>query len=112
LTGSAQNFARRYTIPIDEIVFDFEMMPEDSYNHGPENGVYTYGLFMEGARWNKESHKLAESLPKALFAPAPTMLWVPYRKNDIPVYSHYKCPVYKTSDRRYSNYSSIFFSSY
>lgn len=45
---------------------------------------------------------LDESLPKILFSPAPIMHWVPYRKADVPVYPHYKCPVYKTSDRRYA----------
>lgn len=101
MTGSAQNFARKYTIPIDDIVFDFEMMDEERYASGPPNGVYTYGLFLEGAKWNLFDRTLAESLPKVLFAPAPTMLWMPYRKADVPTYPHYKCPVYKTSDRRF-----------
>jgi len=100
LTGSAQNYARKYTIPIDDVVFDFEMKVEDKFSEGPANGVYTYGLFLEGARWDKGDGALAESMPKVLFSPAPTMHWVPYRKADIPDYPHYKCPVYKTSDRR------------
>ena len=60
----------------------------------------TPGLFLEGARWDLGKTFLAESMPKVLFAPAPTMLWKPYRKANVPVYPHYKCPVYKTSDRR------------
>eukprot|EP01038_Epipyxis_sp_PR26KG_P004763 gene4763-6681_t len=100
LTGSAQNFARKYTIPIDDVVFDFTMLDEDQPSKGPVNGVYTYGLFLEGARWDKPSRNLSESFPKILFSPAPTMHWVPFRKADIPEYPHYKCPVYKTSDRR------------
>lgn len=100
LTGSAQNYARRYTIPIDDVVFDFEMQSEEVFAKGPENGVYTYGLFLEGARWDKPKMLLGESLPKVLFSLAPTMHWVPYRKADVPDYPHYKCPVYKTSDRR------------
>jgi dynein heavy chain, axonemal len=100
LTGSAQNYARKYTIPIDDVVFDFEMKSEERYDEGPKNGVYTYGLFLEGARWDKTKQVLGESLPKVLFSPAPTMHWVPYKKKDVPVYPHYKCPVYKTSDRR------------
>ena len=100
LTGSAQNYARKHTIPIDDVLFDFEMMPKDVYDFGPLNGVYTYGLFIEGARWNKYVNALAESLPKVLFSPAPIIYFKPYRRNDSPTFKHYKCPVYKTSDRR------------
>lgn len=100
LTGAAQNYARKYTIPIDDVIFDFEMKKEDQFEKGPENGVFTSGLFLEGARWDKELHLMAESMPKVLFTLAPTMHWVPYRKANIPQYPHYKCPVYKTSDRR------------
>ena len=101
LTGSAQNYARKFSIPIDEILFDFEMMPQDHYDNLPEDGVYTYGLYLEGARWCKDTESLAESIPKSLFSLAPTMRWVPCKKADIRTYPHYKCPVYKTSDRRY-----------
>lgn len=101
LTGCAQNFARKYTIPIDDVVFDFEMKKEERHDVAPSNGVLTYGLFLEGARWDKGAFQLAESLPKVLFSPAPVMHWIPFRSADVPQYSHYKCPVYKTSDRRY-----------
>ena len=102
LTGASQNFARRYTIPIDDVVFDFEMKDEewDGLPVPPKDGVFTYGLFLEGCRWDKGTHELEESLPKVLFADAPTMHWVPYRKKDVPTYPRYQCPVYKTSDRR------------
>lgn len=101
MTGAAQNFARKYTIPIDDVVFDFAMMSEERYSAGPPNGVYTYGLFVEGARWEKSEKRLTESMPKVLFTLAPTMHWQPFRKAEVPQYPHYKCPVYKTSDRRY-----------
>jgi dynein heavy chain len=102
LTGSAQNFARRYVIPIDNVVWEFEMMKNDKeeFESGPDDGVYTYGLFLEGCRWDKESHELAESAPKVLFTLAPVMHWIPMKSEDVPNYPHYKCPVYKTSDRR------------
>ena len=66
----------------------------------PKDGVYTHGLFLEAARWSYEESLLAESEPKVLFSLAPVIHFVPYRKADIPTYKHYKCPVYKTSDRR------------
>ena len=76
-------------------------------NHTISLYIILIGLFLEGARWDKHDNGLAESLPKILFALAPTMHWIPLRKADIPIYPHYKCPVYKTSDRRY-NYLYIY----
>lgn len=76
------------------------MLSQEKFAVGPSDGVYTYGLFLEGARWNKDECELDESLPKVLFSLAPTMHWMPYRKAEVPQYKHYKCPVYKTSDRR------------
>ena len=84
------------------------MLKPESFDKGPENGVYTYGLFLEGSRWDKENHALEESLPKILFSPAPLMHWVPYRKADVPQYPHYKCPVYKTSDRRFVSIIDVY----
>jgi dynein heavy chain len=102
LTGASQNYARKYTIPIDDVVFDYMMMDEEpeEIEKGPDDGVFTYGLLLEGCRWDKGTHQLEESKPKILFSPAPSMHWIPFRKKDVPVYPHYACPVYKTSDRR------------
>merc|ERR1711990_1045521 len=46
-TGASQNFARKYTIPIDTLTFDFETPTEQEPKERPENGVYTYGTFLE-----------------------------------------------------------------
>jgi dynein heavy chain len=73
---------------------------KEEFESGPGDGVYTHGLYLEGCRWSKGDMKLAESLPKILFSLSPVMHWVPMRRADVPEYPHYKCPVYKTSDRR------------
>jgi len=100
LTGASQNFARKYTVPIDQVDFDFEMLPRTEYSNKPKDGVYTYGLFLEGARWDKKAKSLVEALPKQLYSQAPLIWFKPVRKADLDVYDWYKCPVYKTSDRR------------
>ncbi|CAM9229232.1 unnamed protein product [Discosporangium mesarthrocarpum] len=100
LTGASQNFARRYTIPIDHVEFAHECMREDEYKNGPGDGVYTDGMFLEGARWDKGQHQLAESYPKVLFSNAPVIWFKPMRNHDLVQRSAYECPVYKTSDRR------------
>ncbi|CAI9725627.1 dynein heavy chain 3, axonemal-like isoform X1 [Octopus vulgaris] len=101
LTGVSQNFARKYTIPIDQISFEFEVTSvEKQMTENPENGAYINGLFLEGARWNRNSSLIAESLPKILFDPLP-VIWL--KPNDIEKFTpvpSYSCPVYKTTARR------------
>jgi dynein heavy chain len=46
-------------------------MKESDYKNSPEDGVYIYGLFLDGARWNNEAFILDESLPKVLFSHVP-----------------------------------------
>jgi len=61
-----QNFARKYTIPIDEVIFDFGVLAEKS-TEKPVDGAFIFGLFIEGCKWNYEKKILVESDPKILF---------------------------------------------
>jgi dynein heavy chain len=106
LTGTLQNFARRQLIPIDMLSFDYDVQavgfePEKP----PPDGVYIYGLFIEGCRWDASKATLAESEPKQLFTEMP-QIWLKVAEtsslgdrsgeND----GFYETPVYRTTERR------------
>ena len=82
LTGTLQNHARKYNLPIDQLSFKFSPMnfyrsQEDFYaaaqkgeegklDEGvekPEDGVMIHGLFMEAMRWDMEKMTIVDSLP-------------------------------------------------
>jgi len=104
LTGTRQNFARKYTIPIDEISYDFRVLTpaeEDAITAHAEDGAFIYGLFLEGAGWDASNCLLVESRPKELFVGVPAIHMLPKKDAEVDMGRHfYECPVYKTSERR------------
>ncbi|XP_050526602.1 dynein axonemal heavy chain 12 isoform X2 [Daktulosphaira vitifoliae] len=100
LTGTMQNFARRYQIPIDQLCFDFQVQKTDRINKVPEDGVYCYGLFLDGARWDRSKMVLEEQYPKILTDILPLVWFIPIRKNELVENYRYVCPIYKTSERK------------
>ena len=102
MTAVLQNHARSSKTAIDLLSFDFKIMgntkPSD-IKEKPENGVYVYGMFLEGARWNYDEDKLDVSLPKELYTDVPMIHFIPTANRELPTEGVYFCPLYKVLSR-------------
>ncbi|OCT85694.1 dynein heavy chain 1, axonemal [Xenopus laevis] len=101
LTGTLQNYARKHVISIDTISFDFKVLRESvsELTQRPSEGCYIYGLFLEGARWDKTTSMLAESRPKELYTEMVVIWLVPVPERKPATSGTYFCPIYKTLTR-------------
>jgi dynein heavy chain len=104
LTGTLQNFARKYKIPIDRITFEAlirdEVASPQDVTERPENGCYVYGLFLEGSRWDATTHVLTESRAKELYTKFPIIHLNPVKDRVPPETGVYNCPIYKILTRQ------------
>jgi dynein heavy chain len=101
LTGTLQNFARKEQVSIDTVSYGFQWLNQDpdAVVDAPTHGCYVYGSFIEGARIDTATMRLAESRPKVLFESAPMVWLVPTVNRVKPATGVYDCPMYKTLRR-------------
>lgn len=71
LTGCLQTHARKGQIAIDKLNFQFKVLDEEYHaiEEPPETGVYIYGLFFDGTRWDEENGVITELYPGVLYDP-------------------------------------------
>jgi dynein heavy chain len=101
ITGTLQNFARKYGVAIDQVSFDYQVLDTDPADIavGPEDGCYIYGAFLEGARWDAGKRCLAEARDKELFSAFPVVHLQPISNREPPTEGVYVSPMYKTTAR-------------
>jgi dynein heavy chain len=83
LTGTLQNHARKYNLPIDQLSFSFNILPQYRYQEEvaealakleygqtlqmddeldvPEDGVLVHGVYFDCARWDDERMQLGDA---------------------------------------------------
>jgi dynein heavy chain len=104
LTGTLQNYARRHRLAIDIISFGFTVMDKlkvdaSDLQEKVDEGVICYGFFLEGCRWDPNTHVLNVSYPKVLYPDMYPVHFVPTADRKPPP-STYECPVYKVLSRK------------
>ena len=101
MTGVLQMHARKKSIPIDALNFGFRvtnMEGPEAFVDPPEDGIYVNGLWIDNARWNRDTARLDESEHGVMCSPLPIIQFKP-EMNYLPPVEEYQCPLYKTTVR-------------
>lgn len=87
LTGAMQNYARKYSIAIDTLTFDFFVVhdvPDDGLGvAAPDDGIHVVGMYIEGCKWDPKERSLSESDPKILYTRCPMIWFKPCKENEL-----------------------------
>jgi dynein heavy chain len=103
MTGTLQNFARKYQAAIDSLSFTFHVLDVDSADElaqSPADGIYVAGLWLQGARWSPSRHWLEDARAGEMFSPMSVIHFLPAANVARPADGEYPCPIYKTSVRQ------------
>ncbi|XP_018316536.1 dynein heavy chain 8, axonemal [Mycetomoellerius zeteki] len=108
LTAMKQEITRAHKWALDNVMLHNEVLskiPEEIKAPPPE-GVYVYGLFLEGAGWDRRNVRLCESANKVLYVLMPVVhIFALHNADKIPLPNKglklYQCPVYKKPQRTY-----------
>lgn len=103
ITAMRQEVARAHKgWALDTVVIHNEMtrMLKEEVIAPPYEGVYVYGLYLEGAAWDRRNVRLIESQNKILFSPVPIVhIFAVNMKDMVNDPKLYVCPVYKKATR-------------
>ena len=78
---------------------DVTKLTKEEIKEPPVEGVYVYGLFLDGAGWDKRNSRLTEPTPKVLYVPMPVVHIYAINSRDGRDPKLYVCPVYKKPRR-------------
>ncbi|XP_036143732.1 dynein heavy chain 8, axonemal [Monomorium pharaonis] len=109
LTAMKQEITRAHKWALDNVTVHNEVLRNiaEEIKKPPSEGVYVYGLFLEGAGWDRRNSRLCESANKVLYVLMPVVhIFVLHNADKVPLPQDknlklYQCPVYKKPQRGY-----------
>jgi len=72
---------------------------KEDVKEAPKEGVYIYGLYLDGAGWDKRNACLTDSSPKVLYTPLPVVHLYAVNSTGEKDKRLYECPVYRKPRR-------------
>uniref|UniRef100_UPI00358ECCF5 dynein axonemal heavy chain 8 n=1 Tax=Myxine glutinosa TaxID=7769 RepID=UPI00358ECCF5 len=98
LTAMRQEVTRAHEgWALDSVTLHNEVLKhlKEDINSSPKEGVYVYGLYLDGSAWDRRNCRLTESIPKVLFAQLPVVHIYAINSTAPKDPRLYVCPVYK-----------------
>ena len=101
VTSVKLSYSRDNKIALDSLCIGCEITSNESntITVPPSSGVFVYGLYMEGGRFDRSLMCLQESLPRQIQDPMPCVWLKPVIASEYNPVSVYDCPLYRTSAR-------------
>jgi len=101
VTAVMQTTARANQWPLDEVetFTDITKLDWETPEAQPEEGAYVHGLYIEGARWDRDAGELRDSILRELAPQMPVIQLKAIRTTDRRMTGYYDCPVYYVSQR-------------
>ncbi|CAK0759668.1 Dynein gamma chain, flagellar outer arm [Coccomyxa viridis] len=115
LTAVRQEVNRRHAADkwaLDDVVLTSEVMHPakdvDGIAGPPNEGVFVYGLYLDGCAWSNKENKLVDSEPKKLYSALPILHVTGVQEKDKKKTGTFEAPVYRTKKRTGLNYITSF----
>ncbi|XP_019488822.1 PREDICTED: dynein heavy chain 8, axonemal, partial [Hipposideros armiger] len=102
LTAMRQEVTRAHKgWALDSVTIHNEVLRQtkEEITSPPVEGVYIYGLYMDGAAWDRRKGKITESMPKVLFTQLPVLHIFAVNSIAPKDPKLYVCPIYKKPRR-------------
>lgn len=115
LTAMKQEVNRKHSADkwaLDDVVMtsDVTHPPKEfeTLKEAPAEGVYIYGLYLDGCAWSGKENKLVDSEPKKLFHPLPVLYVTGVLAKDKKKTGIYEAPTYRVKTRTGLNFITTF----
>ena len=116
LTAMKQEVCRKHAVTdkwaLDDVVMTSEVTHPPKEFEGlketPSEGVYVYGLYLDGCAWSGKENRLVDSEPKKLFHPLPVLYVTGVQGKDRKKNGIYEAPTYRVKKRTGLNFITTF----
>lgn len=101
LTAILQTYARKHVLPIDSLTIKTVISDESTKLPDNSDAFRIRGFYLENGSYNHAQKQIDEALPRTLHFNMPLIEILPVEIKDYEYnYEIFKCPVYKTTQRR------------